>query len=160
MSTEIITRGVAEDDIPELTHLLKEFATFERAEATVTPDVLHDSLFGPERFFYVFVAVSSGHIVGMVMYYKTFSSWTGRPGIFIEALYVTPAYRGCGIGKRLIQQLAIFCKENNFARIDWWVLDWNKRAIEFHSSLGSTLVSGWLIHRFADADIHRLASAL
>lgn len=151
---------MTENDIPKLIELLNEFATFERTKAIVTPEFLHESLFGTERFFYGFVAVASGHLVGMAMYYKTFSSWTGRPGIFIQDLYVTPAHRGRNIGKQLIKELAIFCQENNFTRIDWWVLDWNKNAIEFYSSLGATVLSGWLIHRFTDAEIKRLASEL
>lgn len=141
-------RRIGPDDIPIVHGLLVDFAKFEGVDnAGVTKEALQEVLFGSEPCLYGFVAEDQGEIVGVAMVYKTFSTWMGTVGLFIQDLYVRPEFRGRGHGKALLRALAEFAKERNYERIDWWVLDWNENALRFYETQGAEILDGWVIHR-------------
>jgi GNAT superfamily N-acetyltransferase len=88
------------------------------------------------------LAVVDSKIVGFALFFQNYSTWQGRPGLFLEDLYVQPEYRGTGIGKKLLRRLADICRERNYGRMEWEVLDWNQPAIDFYKSLGAEMING------------------
>ena len=143
-------------DVPDVLALVRELATYEREPDAVetTEQMLHDALFGPSPVASCHVAVLDGQVVGMALWYVTFSTWKGVPGLWLEDLYVRESARGTGLGRALLQTLAAVCVERGYARFEWWVLDWNAPAIGFYASLGAVPQDEWTVHR-VDADALR-----
>jgi len=125
--------------VPVLVELIGELAEYERAHDEVEIDdmMLERALFGPEPSVFARVATVDDLIVGMALYYRSFSTWTGRPGIYLEDLYVRPAHRGLGIGRALLASLARLALDEDCRRLEWSVLDWNQPAIAFYQSIGA-----------------------
>lgn len=146
-------------DVPDVLALVRELATYEREPDAVetTEQMLHDALFGPSPVASCHVAVLDGQVVGMALWYVTFSTWKGVPGLWLEDLYVRESARGTGLGRALLQTLAAVCVERGYARFEWWVLDWNAPAIGFYASLGAVPQDEWTVHRVDGDALRELA---
>ena len=142
-------------DVPVLLELVRELAAYEREPDAVeaTEDMLAAALFGPAPVASCSVALGppdsdgAGEVVGFALWYVTFSTWKGLPGLWLEDLFVRPSARGQGLGKALLQDLAQVCVARGYARFEWWVLDWNAPAIGFYRSLGAVPQEEWTTFR-------------
>ena len=146
-------------DVPDVLALVRELATYEREPDAVetTGQMLHDALFGPSPVACCHVAVLDGQVVGMALWYVTFSTWKGVPGLWLEDLFVRESARGTGLGRALLQTLAAVCVDRGYARFEWWVLDWNAPAIGFYASLGAVPQDEWTVHRVDGDALRELA---
>jgi len=146
-------RPATEDDVDALVQLIHELADYERSPESVHIDgeQLRAALFGPSPTVFAHVADEGGDIVGMAIWFLSFSTWTGRTGIALEDLYVRPEGRNKGIGRALVSQLAAIAHQSGYGRLDWSVLDWNHSAIRFYQSLGAAPMDEWTGYRL-DAD--------
>ncbi len=125
---------------------------------TATEEVLRDSLFGERRVAEVLIGHHGGEPVGFALFFHSFSTFLGRPGIYLEDLYVRPEFRGAGIGRALLVHLARLAKERGCGRLEWWVLDWNEPAIEFYESIGAVPMDDWTVYRVAGETLDKLAA--
>jgi GNAT superfamily N-acetyltransferase len=155
-----VIRPATIDDVPALLQLVRELAHYERApdEAVATGDQLQDVLFGPHPAVFCDVAEVDGVVVGLAIWFLSFSTWLGRHGIYLEDLYVMPEHRGAGHGKALLATLARRCLERGYGRLEWSVLDWNTPAIDFYVGLGATRMDEWTVHRLAGTPLDELAA--
>ncbi|WP_420853231.1 GNAT family N-acetyltransferase [Segeticoccus rhizosphaerae] len=144
-------RPAAPGDVPAILRLVRALAVYEKEPDAVdaTEDDFREALFpaegGPTA--YAHVAEADGEVVGMALWYLTFSTWTGRPGMWLEDLFVLPEQRGSGLGKQLLRTLARLCVERGYPRLEWWVLDWNEPSIGFYRSLGAVALDEWTVFR-------------
>lgn len=141
-------------DVPEIVTMVAELAAYERAadEARMSVEQLRAALFGERRALYGHVAVDDNdRPIGFALWFLNFSTWAGSHGIYLEDLYVRPEQRGTGLGRALLQTLAALCVERGYARLEWWVLDWNAPAIEFYRRAGARPMQGWTVYRLDDA---------
>jgi len=155
-----VIRPAVPADVPALVQLVRDLAEYERApgEAVATESQFHDVLFGPRPAVFCDVADVEGEVVGLALWFLSFSTWQGRHGIYLEDLYVTPSQRGAGHGKALLATLARRCVEQGYGRLEWSVLDWNTPAIDFYVGLGAVSMDGWTVHRLAGAPLAALAT--
>jgi len=155
-----VIRPATRADVPVLVELIGELADYERARDQVEIDneMLEQALFGPEPSAGVIVATVNDLVVGMALYYRSFSTWTGRPGIYLEDLYVRPTYRGSGVGKGLLASLARIALTDSCARLEWSVLDWNEPAIAFYQSIGAVEMDEWVRYRLAGPALAEFAA--
>ncbi|MDT7544752.1 MAG: hypothetical protein QOE99_862 [Actinomycetota bacterium] len=146
---EHVIRQAGPADVPVLLELVHELAVYEKEPDAVegTEQMLADALFGAMPVASCHVAEIDGEVVGFALWYVTFSTWKGRPGLWLEDLFVRPAARGSGLGKALLQALAQVCVERDYARFEWWVLDWNVDAQGFYRSLGAQPQDVWTTGR-------------
>jgi GNAT superfamily N-acetyltransferase len=147
-------------DAPLILELIHERATYERephAVVATEADLLRDG-FGERPFFQCHIAEFDGVPAGFAFYFFNYSTWRGRPGIHLEDLFVRRAFRGKGIGKALLMRVAEVAVENQFARFQWDVLDWNQSAIDFYHSLGAKFMSEWRIMRVSGEALIALAA--
>lgn len=145
-----IVREAKVTDCPQILELIHELAVYEREPDAVKNTVqdLETHLFGEDPRAFAHVAQDqSGHIVGIAIWYLTYSTWEGRHGIHLEDLYVRSSERGQGTGSQLLKTLAQLCTERGYKRLEWDVLDWNESAIKFYDSLGSASMDGWIGRR-------------
>jgi GNAT superfamily N-acetyltransferase len=158
MSGDITIRFATAEDCPLLLRLIRELAAFERAPAAVvaTEEDLRRHGFGAEPQFEATIAFLDGEPAGVALFRTRFSTWLGRPGLFLEDLYVTEPARGQGVGRRLMARLAAIAVARGWARIDFHVLDWNP-AREFYHRLGMAQVGEWLRYGGDEAALRRLA---
>jgi GNAT superfamily N-acetyltransferase len=157
---ELILRPAAEADVPQIHALIHALAAYEHAPAgavPVTHSDLHQALFGPAPFVEVLLACVGSQAVGYAMFFQNFSSWRGRPGIFLEDLFVRPEMRRRGIGRALVHELARIALRRNCARMEWLVLDWNQPAISFYRSLGAASLDEWTTFRLGGPALEALA---
>ena len=152
-------RAATPDDVPVIRQLVQELAEYEREPDAVeaTEADLRDALFGTDPSAGCHVAELEGQVVGFALWYRTFSTWTGRPGLWLEDLFVRPEARGSGLGKALLVALARVCAERGWTRFEWWVLDWNTPAHGFYESLGARPEDEWTVWRVDGAALERLA---
>jgi GNAT superfamily N-acetyltransferase len=157
MSTSI--RAALSGDVPEILAMIRELADYEREPESViaTEEHLHEALFCAEPAVFALVAESDDSVVGFALWFRNFSTWLGRHGIYLEDLYVRPDFRGRGIGKRFLVELARICRDRGYGRLEWWVLDWNTPAWEFYESVGATPMSEWTVHRVTGDALRSLA---
>nr|WP_276593084.1 GNAT family N-acetyltransferase [Sphingomonas sp. GC_Shp_3] len=137
------------DDVPTIMSFVRELAAFERAPDSVvsTEALMHAALFGAQPAAEALIAEVDGTRVGMAVFYHTFSTWTGRRGIWLDDLYITPAARGAGAGSALLRHLAGVAVERGCARFEWWVLDWNTPAVELYRRIGAEAMDAWTVQR-------------
>ena len=142
-------RAAAPEDVPAILQLIKDLAVYEKAPDAVksTAENLHQALFGPEPKVFAHVVDVDGEIVGISIWFLNYSTWMGTHGIYLEDLYVDPAYRGKGYGVALLKNLAQICVERGYSRLQWWVLDWNEPSINFYKSLGAVPMDEWTVFR-------------
>jgi GNAT superfamily N-acetyltransferase len=152
-------RPASPADCATLVALIRELAVYERLEAQVkvTPDDLERNLFGRRPYAEAMIAEVEGEAVGYALFFHNFSSFRGQPGLYLEDVFVRPAYRGRGIGRALLTKLAQLAVERGCDRIEWIVLDWNESGIEFYRSLEASPMADWTIFRLADGPLARLA---
>lgn len=150
------------DDVARIVDLVHDLAAYERepdaVEATAADFVA--VLFPPSATPTVFahVAEVDGEVVGTAVWFVSFSTWTGRSGIWLEDLFVRPEHRGAGLGRELLVTLARLCVERGWSRLEWWVLDWNEPSIGFYRSLGAAAQDEWTTYRLTGDALTALAS--
>lgn len=142
-------RPALPSDVPVLLALVRELATYEKEPDAVeaTEQQLLVGLFGPDPIASCHVALVDDEVVGFALWYRTFSTWTGRAGLWLEDLYVRPGHRGTGLGRALLVELAGIAVERGWTRFEWWVLDWNEPARGFYRSLGALPQQEWTTWR-------------
>ena len=139
--------------------LVRELAVYEKLHDDVdaTPEAIAAALFAPEPKLSCDIAEWEGAPAGFAVWFLNFSTFRGRHGIYLEDLFVRPAYRGKGIGKALMRRLAQHCVERNLARFEWAVLDWNAPSIAFYKSVGAQVMDEWKICRLTGAALKSFA---
>jgi len=149
MDNKFLIRTANENDVPAIFALIKELAEFEKLadQINTTENELRNTLFGEDRFVEILLAEFNGEIVGQALFFKNFSTFLGKPGIYLEDLYVKPEMRGKGIGKMLLDKIISIAKERNYGRVEWSVLDWNESAIDFYKKIGAKPLDDWTIFR-------------
>ena len=156
--TNFQIRSATEADVPVILGLIRDLATYERAPDAVvaTEPGLREVLFGAKPSAEVLLALEAGEPVGFAVYFHNFSTWLGRPGLYLEDLFVRPEMRGKGYGRALLERLAQIAKERGCGRMEWAVLDWNAAAIGFYEALGAKRLLDWQICRLDGAMLQRL----
>lgn len=161
MDSMLTIRPTSAADAPLIVQFIRELAEYEREPqaAVVTPvDIARDG-FGPEPKFHCSLAFWGDDPAGFAFYFFNYSTWQGRPGLYLEDLFVRPRLRGHGIGKALLVHLAQVALRENCGRFQWQVLDWNQPAIDFYRSLGARVMKEWLTMRVEGEALERLAEA-
>jgi GNAT superfamily N-acetyltransferase len=163
MSTQapFMLRPAVGADAPALVGLIRELADFERLGhlVRVTPDDLARHLFGPRPAAEAVLAERGGAAVGFALFFTNFSTFMGRPGLYLEDLYVQPAHRGGGVGRALLAHLGALAVARGCARFEWSVLDWNDSAIRFYEKAGATVLPDWRICRVTGDALQAFARA-
>ncbi|MEI6025533.1 MAG: GNAT family N-acetyltransferase [Betaproteobacteria bacterium] len=151
MTTPFTLRPAAPADLPAIVGLIRELADFEHLShlVVVTPESLKPHLFGPRPAAEAVVAEVEGALVAFALFFTNFSTFLGRPGLYLEDLYVQPVHRSAGLGKALLQHLGALAVERGCGRFEWSVLDWNENAIRFYEKMGATVMPDWRICRVA-----------
>jgi GNAT superfamily N-acetyltransferase len=147
-------------DVPEILALIHELAEYERAPGAVRTseaDLVRDGFSGAPPRFFVDLAEWDGAVAGFAFWFFDYSTWIGRPGIYLEDLFVRPSFRGRGIGKELLVHLARTAVAEGCARLAWNVLDWNAPAIGFYEALGASALREWMRMRMTGEALERLA---
>ena len=149
------------EDVPTILQLIRDLATYERAptEVTATEKQLVDVLFSERPAAEVLLAFQGESPVGFAIYFYNFSTWLGRPGLYLEDLFVKPEQRGKGYGRALLVELAKIALDRGCGRMEWAVLDWNESAIKFYRSLGAKPMDEWTVFRLTRDGIFKLANA-
>ncbi len=157
MSVQI--RAATRADVPVIALLIRGLARFEKLEHEVvmTEDLLATALFGDRRYAEVALAEAEGRPVGFALFFHSFSTFLGRPGIYLEDLFVVPEERGSGIGRSLLEHLARLAVDRGCGRLEWAVLDWNRDAIAFYERLGAKPLSDWTVYRLTGEALTALA---
>ncbi len=153
-------RSAVPADLDVIHGFILALAEYERLSHEVRADkqVLGRHLFGERPMAEVLIAELDGKPVGFALFFHNFSTFEGRPGIYLEDLFVDPAARGAGIGKALLVKLAQLAVERDCARLEWWVLDWNEPAIAFYRSLGARPMDEWTVNRVDGEALKALAA--
>jgi GNAT superfamily N-acetyltransferase len=157
MATTI--RPATPADIPQILTFIRALATYEREPDAVTAteaDLLSHG-FGPNPFYFCLIAESDATPAGFALYFFNYSTWLGRPGLYLEDLFVPPEFRGLGIGKTLLQRVAAIAVEKGCPRLQWEVLDWNTPAIEFYQAMGAEFLDTWRNVRVTGDALMKLA---
>jgi len=160
LSHGAVLRPARPGDEPGILACITALAVYEKEPDAVdnTADDLTVTLFGPEPRAFAHVVERDGQIVGIAVWFITYSTWTGRHGVWLEDLFVLDSERGRGYGKALMRALAAVCIERGYSRFEWTVLDWNEPAIGFYRSLGVTPMSEWTTQRLTGDALTALAS--
>jgi GNAT superfamily N-acetyltransferase len=153
-------RSATEDDVSLILALIKELAGYERLshEVVATEEALRDSLFGERRVAEALLGYLGGDPAGFALFFHNFSTFLGRPGIYLEDLYVRPEFRGAGVGRALLVHIAGLARDRNCGRLEWSVLNWNEPAIGFYKRIGASPVSGWTVYRVTGEALEELAA--
>ncbi len=151
-------RQAHEGDVSEILRLVRGLAAYERDPDAVKMDapLLYAALFGPDQVASSLVAEGPNGLVGIALWYRTFSTWTGRPGMHLEDIYVEEDWRRSGLGRRLMVELANICAERGLGRLEWEVLAWNEPAIDFYRSIGAAPLGEWQAWRISGDALARL----
>jgi len=161
-STLFSLRPAREVDVPVLLAMIRELAAFEQLshELEVTEDSLHGALFGPDRIARALLAwMHTGEVAGYALFYRTFSTFAGKPGIFLDDLYVRPAFRRQGVGHGLLTRVAQTGVELGGGRFEWITLRWNERAFRFYRSIGASVMNNWALLRMNGKEVRNLINA-
>lgn len=153
-------RPALEADLPLVLAFIRKLAEYEKLldSVTATESDLKEWLFGERPVAEALLALWDGQPAGFALFFHNFSTFLGRPGIYLEDLFVEPALRGRGIGKALLARLAAIAKQRRCARLEWSVLDWNTPSIEFYKRLGAVPMDEWTIYRLTGQALDRLAA--
>lgn len=157
----ISIRPASAADLPLIAQLIRDLAEYERLahEVRFDDEVLRTKLFGPRPYAEVVIGEIDGHPQGFALFFHNFSTFEGRPGIYLEDLFVRPEARGSGLGKALLSHLAALAVERDCARLEWSVLDWNEPAIGFYKKLGARLMDDWTVMRVDGDALAQLGAA-
>jgi GNAT superfamily N-acetyltransferase len=153
-------RPATRADAPTIASLVRELAVYEKLEqeAKARPEDFLRELDSPNPVIHVLIAEWNGAPAGFALYFFNFSTFVGRPGLYLEDLFVRPEQRSHGIGRALLRALAQVAKERECGRMEWAVLDWNEPALRFYKSLDARPMKEWIIHRLTPVEIERLAA--
>jgi GNAT superfamily N-acetyltransferase len=153
-------RPAERSDVPLILQFIRELAEYEKLahEAVATPEALLRDGFSERPYFRVLIAEWDGQSAGFALYFYNYSTFQGRPGIYLEDVFVRPAFRGKGIGKALLLHLARVAVEEGCGRFQWQVLDWNTSAIQFYESLGARVMKEWLTMRVSGEALEKLGA--
>jgi GNAT superfamily N-acetyltransferase len=156
-----VIRDATAGDVPAILELIRELADYEREpDAVVATEAdLHASLFGDDAVASCLIAEHDGEPVGFAVWFRNFSTWLGKPGIYLEDLFVRPAARGTGLGKALLMRLVEIARERGYGRVEWSVLDWNAVAQDFYRSQGAVPMDDWTVWRLSGANLDPKAEA-
>jgi GNAT superfamily N-acetyltransferase len=145
-------RPAIEADLSLIVSFIRDLAEYEQLahEVTVTEDVLRASLFGEKPYAEVIFAEVEGQPAGFALFFHNFSTFLGKPGLYLEDLFVRPDYRGHGIGQALLNYLQDLALSRGCGRLEWWVLDWNESAIGFYKKLGAVPMDEWTVFRLTE----------
>jgi GNAT superfamily N-acetyltransferase len=148
-------------DLPLIAGFIRDLAEYEKLSHEVRFDEakLGENLFGARPYAEVVIGEIDGTPQGFALFFHNFSTFEGRPGIYLEDLFVRPEARGSGLGKALLAHLAKLCVERDCARVEWWVLDWNAPSIGFYQSLGAKLMDEWTVMRVDGEALMKLAGS-
>ena len=157
--SDLQIREAAEADVPLILEFIRGLAEYEKLADSVvaTEDVIRESLFGRRPYAEVLIAESNRDPAGFALFFHNFSTFIGRPGIYLEDLFVKPEYRGRGFGKALLVRLAALAAERGCGRVEWAVLNWNKPAIDFYESIGAVPMNEWTVYRLTGDALRKLA---
>ncbi|MES0874145.1 GNAT family N-acetyltransferase [Sinimarinibacterium thermocellulolyticum] len=152
-------RAAAPGDVPVLLRLIRALADYEKLldQVVATEDAIAAALFGQPRYAEALLARCDGEAVGFALFFHNYSTFLGRPGLYLEDLFVVPEARGRGIGRALFAQVARIAVERDCGRLEWAVLDWNQPAIEFYRRLGAQALDQWTLNRLTGAPLRALA---
>jgi GNAT superfamily N-acetyltransferase len=158
-SADIRIVPALERDTPVILSLIRDLAEYERLghEVEATEEDIRESLFGDWPGAEVVLAYVGGDLAGFALFFHNYSTFLGRRGLYLEDLFVRPAYRGRGVGRRLLAHLARLAVERKCGRMEWWVLDWNESAIRFYRSIGAVPMDDWTVYRLTGDALARLA---
>lgn len=158
-ASNVSLRPASESDVKLILQLIKELAEYERLshEVVASESLLRDALFGERPLAEVVIAEHQATPAGFALFFHNFSTFLGRPGLYLEDIFVRSEFRGLGIGNSLLSYLAAIARERGCGRLEWSVLDWNESAIRFYRSLGATPMDEWTVHRVSGKDLDRLA---
>ncbi len=156
---EVATRFAAAEDTPLILSFVRELAEYEKLshEVVATEEALRDSLFGERPFAEVLLTFVEDEPAGFALFFHNFSTFLGKPGIYLEDLYVRPEHRGTGAGRALLSYLARLAVERGCGRLEWWVLDWNEPAVGFYKRIGALAMDDWTVYRLTGDALERLA---
>jgi GNAT superfamily N-acetyltransferase len=159
-SAEIEIRPAGAADVELILEFIRELARYERLEHELiaTPEDLREALFGTRRYAEVVFACEAGEPVGFALFFHNFSTFKGRPGIYLEDLFVKPHRRGRGVGRQLLRYLAQLAVERRCTRLEWAVLEWNEPAIRFYRSLGAQPLADWRVFRLTGTALEQLGA--
>jgi GNAT superfamily N-acetyltransferase len=152
---ELTIRPAVAGDVPVILQLIRDLATYERA----TKEQLLEVLFGKKPAAEVLLAFARNEPVGFAVFFHNFSTWLGRPGLYLEDLFVKPEERGKGYGRALLVHLGKIARDRGCGRMEWAVLDWNEPAIKFYRALGAKPMDEWTVYRLTGDGIQALAES-
>lgn len=152
-------REAKAEDVPQILAFIKELAEYEKLshEVVATEEALRHHLFGNNPRAEVLFGEYNGSPAGFALFFNNFSTFVGKPGLYLEDLYVKPEYRGKGFGKALLTCLAQIAVERDYGRMEWAVLDWNEPSIQFYESMGARLMKEWIINRLCGESLKKAA---
>ena len=157
---EFHIRIAEETDTPLILRFIKELAEYEKllSEVTATEETLKSNLFKERKAAEVLLAYYKEIPVGFAVFFHNFSTFLGKPGIYLEDIFISPEYRGKGFGKIVLSYLAKLAVERGCGRFEWWVLDWNKNAITFYRQIGAKSMDEWTVQRVTGKELFKLAN--
>lgn len=155
--TQMSIRPATENDTKIILNFIKELAEYEQLlhQVTATEKELHEQLF-VKKYAEVLIGEVDGKAAGFALFFHNFSTFLGKPGLYLEDLYVTPNARGKGLGKLLFKHLAKLALERGCGRFEWWCLDWNKPSIDFYLSMGAEPMNDWTVYRLTESSLKKL----
>lgn len=160
MEKNLTFRYAQREDTPLILEFIKELADYEKMlpEVVATEELLEAWIFDKQKAEVLF-AVLEGEEVGFALFFHNFSTFLGRAGLYLEDLFVKPAYRGKGYGKAILKKLAAIALERDCGRLEWWCLDWNRPSIDFYLSLGAEPMTDWTVYRLTGDTLKNLAES-
>ena len=152
-------RSATEADVPLILSFVRELAEYERLphEVVATEAGLRETLFGARPYAEVLLAFRYREPLGFALFFHNYSTFLGKPGIYLEDLYVRPGHRGSGVGRALLARLAKLAVERRCGRLEWWVLDWNEPSIGFYKKIGAVAMDDWTVYRLTGEALEELA---
>ena len=161
LASPFVLRAATPDDVPVILSCIRGLADYEKLEQQVVASeaLLRETLFGARPAAEVILAFHQDEAAGFALFFHSYSTFLARPGIYLEDLFVLPAYRGRGVGKLLLARLARLALDRRCGRIEWSVLDWNVDAIHFYQSIGARAMTEWTTHRVTGDALAALAAA-
>lgn len=150
------------EDVPQILSFIRELAEYEKLlhEVIATADSLRNTLFGESSYAEIILGIFNGEPVGFALFFHNYSTFLGKPGIYLEDLYIRPEMRGRGFGKALLSFIARLAVNRNCGRLEWSVLNWNKSAIRFYQSLGAVAMDKWTVNRMTGDRLKKLAGQI
>ncbi len=156
--TTITFRSATRADAALILHFIRVLAEYEKLahEVVATEEGLAESLFGPRATAEVLFAEIGGKEVGFALFFPNYSTFLGRQGMYVEDVCVLPQHRGQGVGKAFFAELGRIARARGYGRMEWWVLDWNRPAIDFYEKMGAQSMREWVVYRLTEAQIQAL----